>query len=151
MLTTPPPKRPYSAEMAPVDTFVSWTASSMKRFSAWPRRFSFTTTPLIRYWLSNESAPAIMMLPLGPVPETPGASSTASFSARPTGSSSSCSFLKLLATVEERTTSGDWPATVTLSATAASAKVMFSGCVSAIFTPMVLLTVLNPCSSNVTS
>ena len=65
------------------------------------------TTPLIRYWLSNDSAPAIMMLPLGPVPATLGASSTASLSARPTGSSSSASFLKLLATVPVATISGD--------------------------------------------
>ena len=91
--TTPPPKRPYSAEIAPVEIFVSWIASSTKRFSAWPRRFSLMTTPLTRYSLSNESAPAIMMLPLGPLPASPGARSTASCSARPTGSSSSASFL----------------------------------------------------------
>ena len=30
-LTTPPPKRPYSAEMPPVATVVSWMASSMNR------------------------------------------------------------------------------------------------------------------------
>src|SRR5712671_2994296 len=107
MLTTPPPKRPYSAEMAPVDTFVSWIASSMNRLSACPRRFSFTTTPLTRYWLSKESAPAIMMLPLGPLAATAGASSTASVSARPTGRRSSASFLKLLAIVIVGTISAD--------------------------------------------
>src|SRR4029450_6224734 len=73
MFTTPPPKRPYSAEIAPVGAFVSWIGSSMNRFRACPRRFSLTTTPLIRYWLSNDSPPAIMMLPLGPLPASPGA------------------------------------------------------------------------------
>ena len=32
-LTTPPPKRPYSAEMPALATVVSWTASSMTRFT----------------------------------------------------------------------------------------------------------------------
>ena len=122
----------------------------MKRFSACPRRFSLITTPLTRYWLSKESAPAIMMLPLGPLPATPGASSTASFSARPTGRSSSASFLKLAAIVAVDTMSGDAPLTVTVSATPATASVTLSGSVSAIFTLICLVVVLNPCSSNVT-
>jgi hypothetical protein len=123
----------------------------MKRFSACPRRFSFTTTPLTRYWLSKESAPAIMMLPLGPLPATAGASSTASFSARPTGRRSSTSFLKLLAMVMVGTISADCPVTVTVSETDASVSVASSVFVSAIFTgTLCRLTVTNPCSSNVT-
>jgi hypothetical protein len=38
--TTPPPNRPYSAEMPLVATVVSWMASSMKSVYGWPRRFS---------------------------------------------------------------------------------------------------------------
>ena len=109
------------------------------------------TTPFTRYWLSNESAPAIMMLPLGPLPATPGASSTASFSARPTGRRSSASFLKFAAMVAVGTMSGDAPVTVTDSATAAIASVTLSGSVSAIFTLTGRVVVLNPCSSNFTS
>ena len=44
--TTPPWKRPNSAETAAVVIVVSWSASSMKSTLAWPRMFSFTTTPL---------------------------------------------------------------------------------------------------------
>src|ERR1051326_6805700 len=36
VLTTPPVKRPYSAETPLVRSVVSWIASSMKRFSGWP-------------------------------------------------------------------------------------------------------------------
>ena len=66
-LITPPWKRPYSAEMLPVETFVSWMASSMNRLRAWPRRFSLTTTPLTRFRFSYDSAPETMMLPPGAV------------------------------------------------------------------------------------
>ena len=93
MLTTPPWKRPYSAEMLPVEIFVSWMASSMNVLRAWPRRFSFTTTPLMRNRFSYDMAPDTMMLPPGPLSVTPGASSTAELSVRPTGSSSSTSDL----------------------------------------------------------
>jgi hypothetical protein len=123
----------------------------MNRFNPWPRRFSLTTTPLTRYWLSNESEPAIMMFPLGPLPATPGASSTASFSARPTGSISSCSFLKLLATVGVVTRSGDCADTVTVSETVATVSVMSSGSVSAIVKFVVRLTVWKPWSSKMRS
>ena len=58
-LTTPPVKRPNSAEMPPVATVVSWIASSMKRSNAWPRRFSFSETPLTRKRFSNDIEPAI--------------------------------------------------------------------------------------------
>ncbi len=85
-LITPPWNRPYSAEMLPVEIFVSWMASSMNRFRAWPRRFSLITTPLTRFRFSYDSAPETMMLPPGPLSFTPGASSVAAFNVRPTGS-----------------------------------------------------------------
>ncbi len=47
-LTTPPEKRPYSAEMPAEAVVVSWIESSMNRSRAWPRMFSLTTTPLTR-------------------------------------------------------------------------------------------------------
>src|SRR5260221_4004695 len=151
-LTTPPPNRPYSAEIAPVDTFVSWIASSMNRLSAWPRRFSLTTTPLTRYWLSNERAPDIMMLPLGPLPATPGASSTASFTARPTGSRSIAAFLKFEATVAAWTISPLVPVTVTVSWMLAIFSTISTVWVSAIVTEMLLrFRLWNPWRSNVTA
>ena len=74
------------------------------------------------------------MLPLGPLPATPGASSTASFSVRPTGRRSSASFLKSLAIVAVGTISGERPVTVIDSASAATCSVTSSVLVSAIFT-----------------
>src|SRR5216684_5754875 len=59
--TTPPVKRPYSAEMPPVKIVVSWMASSMKRLCGCPRRFSFTTTPLTMKRLSYDGAPDSMI------------------------------------------------------------------------------------------
>ena len=91
-----------------------------------------------------------MMLPLGPLPATPGASRTASFSARPTGRRSSASFLKLAAIVAVGTRSVAVPVTVTLSLMEASARVAFNGSVSAIFTLTLRVTGLKPCRSNVT-
>ena len=72
------------------------------------------------------------MLPLGPLPATAGASSTASFSARPTGRRSSASFLKFAAMVAVGTISLAWPVTVMLSAIAATVNVTSSECVAAI-------------------
>src|SRR5215471_21567368 len=51
-LTTPPEKRPYSAEIPDVSTCVSWIASSMKTFCGEPNRLSFTSMPLIMNRLS---------------------------------------------------------------------------------------------------
>ena len=51
-LTTPPVKRPYSAEMPDVRICVSSMASSMKRLSGLPNRLSFTSTPSTRKTLS---------------------------------------------------------------------------------------------------
>ncbi len=92
--TSPPENRPNSAETAPLVTVVSWTASSMKSGTACPRRFSLSTTPFTRKRFSKDMAPAMVMacvdeswlLVLGPVLETPGASSTVAFSVRSDGS-----------------------------------------------------------------
>ena len=124
-------KRPYSAEMRPVWTVVSWIASSMKRSCGCPRRFSLTTTPLTRNRFSKDIAPEIMIagrwlalarLELGPFSLTPGASKTASRSARPEGSSFKSFCGKLAATSGPRS-GGAWLAdTLTDSATAASRR-----------------------------
>ena len=55
--TTPPVKRPYSAEIPDVEAVVSEIASSMKRFNGPPRRFSLITTPLISQRFSKDMAP----------------------------------------------------------------------------------------------
>ena len=55
--TTPPLKRPYSAEMPDVSTCVSSIASSMNRFCGFANRLSFTSTPLIMKMLSKAKAP----------------------------------------------------------------------------------------------
>ena len=64
VLTTPPVKRPYSAEMPETEAVVSWMASSMKRSSAWPRRFSLTTTPLTMNRFSNDWLPEMVTAPV---------------------------------------------------------------------------------------
>src|SRR5688572_3668651 len=80
VLTTPPVKRPYSAEIPPVRMVVSWMASSMNRLCGCPRRFSPTTTPLTRKRLSDEAPPAIEnpRLALSARPASPGATPAAS-------------------------------------------------------------------------
>jgi hypothetical protein len=52
VLTTPPVKPPYSAEMPAVMTVVSWTASSMKSGCACARTLSVIFTPLTMMMLS---------------------------------------------------------------------------------------------------
>src|SRR5215813_4189984 len=81
VLTTPPPKRPYSADTAEVEVVVSWMASSMKRSNGWPRRFSLITTPLTMNRFSYDWLPAMLMPRLrglrpGPEATTPGVRST---------------------------------------------------------------------------
>lgn len=51
-LMTPPEKRPYSAEMPLVRTYVSWMASSMKRLFAVPWTLSLMSTPFTMNTLS---------------------------------------------------------------------------------------------------
>ena len=92
-LATPPEKRPYSAEMAAVEVFVSSIASSMNTRDAWLRRVSLATTPLMRNRPSKDIAPEKVTLFLGPVAVVPGASSTAPRMSRVTGSLSITSAL----------------------------------------------------------
>src|SRR5262245_9802206 len=83
--TTPPLKRPYSAETPPTDTVVSWMASSIYRGYGVPRRFSVIATPFTINNDSNELDPAIEYAPLGPVAWTAGACSTDAFTSRVVG------------------------------------------------------------------
>jgi hypothetical protein len=62
-LTTPPEKRPYSAEIPDVRTCVSSMASSMKRLCGVPNRLSVTSTPFTMKLLSNAKAPLIEICP----------------------------------------------------------------------------------------
>src|SRR3954468_9725535 len=79
-LTSPPPKRPYSAEIPAVATVVSCSASSMNSVNGCPRRFSVMATPLTMYRLSKDMAPEMLNEPsapfvlFGPVALTLGAS-----------------------------------------------------------------------------
>ncbi len=133
-LTTPPPKRPYSAEMPEVAMLVSCTASSMYRSYAWPRRFSLTLTPFTMYSVSNDIAPAIEYAPLGPVGCTAGASSSEALMSRVVGSIAIRSCLKLVATCAVRvSTSAVCPTTLTVSVSDATPSVTSSGttCVGA--------------------
>src|SRR5262249_59282643 len=59
-LTTPPPKRPYSALMPDVRICASWTPSSMKRPFGWPKTLSFTSTPSTRKTFSYAMPPPIV-------------------------------------------------------------------------------------------
>ena len=88
--TTPPVKRPTSAEIADVDVVVSWIASSMKRLYGVPRMLSTMTAPLTVKRLSKDCAPEIVNAPFGPFWLTPGESATAERIVRPVGSVSSC-------------------------------------------------------------
>ena len=66
VLTIPPVKRPYSAEMAATEVVVSWMASSMKRVFGVFRTLSWTTAPSTVNRLSKEGAPPITTAPFGP-------------------------------------------------------------------------------------
>src|SRR5258706_14761735 len=66
VLTTPPWKRPYSAETLDVEVVVSAMASSMKRGLGVPRLLSMTWTPFTGKRLSNHWAPEIVNAPLVP-------------------------------------------------------------------------------------
>ena len=88
VFATPPANRPYSAEIVPVEVFVSSIASSMKSARDCLRSVSFRTTPFSRKRPSYDIAPEKVMLPFGPFPFVPGASSTAPSMPRPTGSES---------------------------------------------------------------
>jgi hypothetical protein len=99
--TTPPVKRPNSAEIAPVSTVVSWMASSMKSGCAWLRTLSMIATPLTMIRLSKPGLPEITswfadsvlraLLPAVVSPCTPGASAATASGFRAIGSASTSS------------------------------------------------------------
>jgi len=97
VLTTPPVKRPNSAEMPPVRTVVSLIASSMYSGFGCPRRFSFTITPSTRKRLSYEFAPEIVIWLFGPASLTPAERRVMSSMVRPVGSWLVCSVRKFFA------------------------------------------------------
>ncbi len=90
VFTTPPVKRPYSAEIEDEEVVVSWIASSTKRLYGVPRMLSLMTAPSTLNWLSNDCAPEIVYAPFGPFWLTPGESATADRSVRAVGRESSC-------------------------------------------------------------
>ena len=96
-------------------------------------------------------APLILMLPLGPLPSTPGASSTAALRVRFTGSLFIKSALKLVATCEPWPMSPvGVPVTVTVSLTVETFNEGLTVTVWPGDTRCVCLRVLNPVSVNVT-
>src|SRR5205823_7751867 len=114
--TTPPWKRPNSAETPDVMTLVSWIASSMYRLFALPRMLSFATTPLIMKLFSYDIDPATEYWPPGPVGATDGARSIDALMSRFVGSVAISSCLKLLATCAVCvSTSPARPTTLTVS------------------------------------
>src|SRR6266851_4015084 len=117
-LTTPPEKRPYSAEMPPVRMFVCWMASSMNRLFAVPNRLSLMSTPFIMKTLSNDVAPAMASWPTFDVLLfRPGARSAIWLGLRPTGSGSSSAFVYAWLNVGTVSAAGfgDSASTVTVS------------------------------------
>ena len=121
VLTMPPAKRPYSAEMPEVEVVVSSMASSMNRAFGWPRRLSFTFTPLIEYVFSHDWAPEMVIAPAGPVAAAPGERATAASCVRGRGSASrtSCETVLALVLSLEMTVAAS-PVTSIVSVTAAS-------------------------------
>ena len=95
VFTTPPVKRPNSADTDEVDVVVSAIASSMKRLFGVPRMLSVTTAPSTVKRLSKDWPPEIVTtgetpLPIrslepGPFVLTPAASATDESSVRVTG------------------------------------------------------------------
>src|SRR5258705_9782207 len=118
--TTPPVKRPYSAEIAPVRVVVSWTASSTNTGCTWLRTFSVTTTPLTMTRLSYPGEPEIENWPAENVLALmPADNSAAASGERPTGSASICLAVIVVATCGVSRTDGAAAVTVMASATLA--------------------------------
>ena len=85
-LTTPPVKRPYSAEIAATDVVVSSIASSMKRLFGVPRMLSWMLTPFTVNEVVERLARRRSCVARRGLVETPGARRTAERSVRVTGS-----------------------------------------------------------------
>ena len=142
--TTPPEKRPNSAETDPVVTVVSWIASSMKSVSAWPRRFSFTDHAVDQEQVlerhragdGDVCVAESLLLPPGPVADTFGARGIVAFSERSLGSWLTSSARTVVATAPSVAKFSVRALTVTLSETVATSSLTSSGtvCAAATFT-----------------
>src|SRR6266540_5994743 len=121
----------------------------MNRLNGVPRRLSVICTPFSMITLSNDIAPEIVVLPLGPVPWRPGARFTAELSVRAVASVFVRSDLMLVATVAVLTNASDRADTVTSSLNA-GLIVTFSGTGCAAATSNDFFCVPKPDSSNVT-
>lgn len=120
-LTTPPEKRPYSAETPEVSTCVSATASSMNKLSKSPKMFSVMSTPLIMKTLSKAKPPLIVTCPvLGVLSVTPPASSTIADGFRSTARLSIDWASKLAPTVVVSSAEGASPSTTIVSVAAST-------------------------------
>ena len=147
-LTTPPPKRPYSAEMAAVLVVVSCSASSMKRSSGVARRLSCTVTPFTmnRFWY--DIAPEIVSAPEGPLGTTPGVSMAVSRRLRASGSFSTNSCFRFVAICAFWPKSEPVsPVTSTVSVTPETESVAFTVVVWPITTRALRLAAAKPDSS----
>src|SRR5687768_1017749 len=151
-LTTPPLKRPYSAEMPEVSTVVSSMASSMNRFCGCANRLSLTSTPLTMNTLSQAKAPLMTIWPaLGDRSVTFGASVAMPWMVRGVASASTSSLRMLALTVGDAIAAGVSATTCTASVSAPVGSVTFCSTCNPTATDVVCLTVVKPVSSNVTS
>ena len=106
-LTTPPLKRPYSAEMPEVSTWVSSMASSMNRLCGCASTLSLTSTPLTMKALSNANAPLMTIwFAFGEFSDTAGESWAIPCNVRGVASSSISGCLKLIPTTGCRSARG---------------------------------------------
>ena len=128
--TTPPPKRPYSAEIPEVRIWVSWMASSTNRFCGVAKMLSLMSTPLIMNTLSNAKPPLITSCcAFGEFSVKAGASWAMPWIVRGVASRSISSCLKLAPTTGVAIGAGVSATTVTVSATPAGRidDVLFDG------------------------
>ncbi len=150
-LTTPPLKRPYSADTPDVSTWTSWIASSMNRALGWPSTLSLMSTPSIRNTLSYANAPlTVTWLLLGVLSVRPGATSASANGVRPVGISVNWSARRLNAPAGELTGAGRAPCTTTTSDTGASASIWSIVTAPPSDTAACRSTVDMPCISNFT-
>ncbi len=161
VFTTPPVKRPNSAETVDVDVVVSAIASSMKRLFGVPRMLSVMTAPSTVKRLSKDWPPEIVTtgatpLPIrslepGPFVFTPAASATEDRSVRVTGRLSVSSFVNVCAAcgVDVATVS-DLATTVAVASTPASGRTASRRASWPTVTGSARVSVLKPWSVNVT-
>ena len=148
-LTTPPVKRPYSAEMPDVETVVSWIASSMKSENGVPRMLSWIWTPSSMKRLSADIAPPMVTALFGPVACAAGERLTADSSVRAVGRvcRSSCWMLVDACDVFVKASARAVTVTTSLSAAWRSVTSTCTGCPAP--TSRVTFVVAKPVSSTV--